>query len=296
MCALYSGSPASVNPTCNDTRNPKITIFNGYSQFKDNIPEQVNYSDRGTRQAISKFTPRSRSNLLKRIFSLSSFPTLFVTLTYPKYFPADSKEWKRHLDNFRHELLIRYPNLWFFWKLEPQKRGAPHFHLIGSLGPKENVVYLRNYIAMLWFVTCGTGDPKHLKAGTQVDYIADAQGKMRSYVSKYIGKTDLANYEGWEHPGRFWGIIGRKNLPPILSIKVFLSDSQYYTVKRLVRRWLKRQSSRAYKFSKRLRSVASFPLFVSSKVIKKILTAVLDSLPDPLPHTELKSIPQPIFC
>ncbi len=269
----------SVNGT--DSNNQcQISVFSGYTEFRGPSLTVTEKKGGGTRKSITKFSPRSRINLLKKIFSLPTSPSLFITLTYPKYYPAESSEWKRHLDNFRHALKIKFPKLYFFWKLEPQKRGAPHYHLIGDLGSDLNIVVLRQLIANLWFTTCGTGDPKHLAAGTQADYLNDSKGKLQAYVSKYVGKVDLTEYEGWKHPGRFWGIIGRKNLPPALSRTINLSFSQFFIVRRIVRKWLKHQSANSHKYSNRLKGLIAFPLFIEQRIIEQFLRSVVEKLPD----------------
>lgn len=239
----------------------------------------------GKKRSIKDFSARARKNMLKNLFSLSRYPSLFVTLTYPKIYPASAEEWKRNLDNFFRSLRREFPMAWFFWKLEPQKRGAPHFHLLGEVGPEINISTLRKYIAELWFRVCGTGDPKHLRAGTQADYIDDSQGKMRAYVCKYVGKADQGiKYEDWEQPGRFWGIHGRDNLPPILASILELTTNDFARIKRLVRRWLKRLSFSSHKYSSRLKTIPSFHLLAPCEVIKRLVEFVIGfSLPPPIP-------------
>ena len=291
MSVSYSGSASSVNDLGKDEPECSIQIFNGYSDFR----YPISFSNRGEpkggkRKSISKFSPRSRNNLLKKIFALSRYPSLFITLTYPKLYPADSKEWKRHLDNFYRSFKDKFPKSWFVWKLEPQKRGAPHFHLIGDLGAACNIVMLRQYIAALWYRTCDTGDIKHLKAGTQADYINDSINKIRSYVCKYVGKAETdCTYQEWQHPGRFWGIIGRKNLPPFFSTIIEVSTKEYNQIKRFVRKWLKRLSDKTRKYSARLKRIPSFFLLAHSEIIKKFIqfvTGINLSEPDSYPFAQ----------
>lgn len=53
----------------------------------------------------------------------------FVTLTYPAKFPTVSRA-KRDLKVFQQRLIRRFPGSGGIWKLEPQERGAPHYHLL----------------------------------------------------------------------------------------------------------------------------------------------------------------------
>ena len=233
--------------------------------------------------------------MLRRIFSLSRYPSLLITLTYPKIYPADSAEWKRHLDNLFRTLRRDYPQAWFIWKLEPQKRGAPHYHLIGDLGVEMNIHLLRKYLSLTWYRICGTGDPKHLKAGIQADYISDSLGKMKAYVCKYVGKSDTGNnYPEWALPGRFWGIHGREHMPPVLVSIVNVSQEDYHRIKRLIRKWLQRISPSTRQYASRLKQLHSFFLLFDNKPVKRIIEFIIGrEILSPIPFQEYIIFRQP---
>jgi hypothetical protein len=83
--------------------------------------------------------------------------------------------------------------------LEFQSRGAPHYHLLASNQvPKEE-------IAERWYRIVGSGDEKHLRAGTRVESIR-SKGHLYGYVSTYIRKSGQKQLPvGYEEVGRFWG-------------------------------------------------------------------------------------------
>lgn len=273
--------PSNTKPPIPDLPGCQVVINHGCSEFKFGKSSNYITTSRGNRAAIVKFSSRSRKNLLKKLFSLPLYPSLFITLTYPKYFPAGSDEWKRHLDNFRRIFLEKFPKGWFFWKLEPQKRGAPHYHLIGDLGQGEevNIHLLRQYVALIWFEVCGTGYPEHQEVGTSIEVIKGAATKIQGYVCKYIGKVDDVEYETWSHPGRFWGIIGRKNLPESMSLAVTMDTVEYFVVRRLVRRWLKSISPKSSIYAKRLACIPCFFVLMPKEVISRIIDLVLGPPP-----------------
>lgn len=292
MPTYYNVGAAAVNQYNRNAPLCQISVFHGYSEFKKietNQPQPA--PARGERKKITGFSHRSRKNLLKQIFSLSAYPSIFITLTYPRNYPADSNEWKRHLDNFSREIRRKFPKAWFFWKLEPQKRGAPHYHLIGALGAGVPIVLFRQYLSNVWYRICETNDPRHLKAGTQADYVTDSVGKMRSYVSKYVAKTDDAlDLEEWATPGRFWGKIGEKNMPPRLAIVANVSITDFYRIRRAIRKWIRRFSPSSYNYSKRLRHIPSYHLLSSGHQLRKLIEFVTDvKLPIPI---DIESIPQ----
>ena len=99
-----------------------------------------------------------------------------------------------------------------FWKLEPQQRGAPHFHLLIFASSPENARLQCRWWARAWYEIAGQGDANHLKfhlgqLGNRpcCEPIKSWNG-VTSYAAKYIGKVvDVSKIEGWEHPGSYWG-------------------------------------------------------------------------------------------
>lgn len=171
----------------------------------------------GLRGAIGGFSSAARRRLMYFISSVrrdAALP-LFVTLTYPETFP-DPKVAKAHLASFIKRLRREFELLGMVWKMEPQERGAPHFHIM-IWGCDLDV--LQNFVPLAWFDIAGGGDMKHLlwhcgKFGNQhcVQQVRKFEG-VRNYASKYLGKT--FEVSGWSEQwtGRFWGVINRSNIP-----------------------------------------------------------------------------------
>lgn len=103
--------------------------------------------------------------------------------------------------------------------------------MLGNIGSSLNIHLLREHIALLWYQVCGTGNEKHLKAGTGIEKVKKTKESINVYVSKYMGKIDLTDYEEWAHPGRFWGVLGNKNLPEIISFIFDLDKPEYYVIR-----------------------------------------------------------------
>jgi len=59
---------------------------------------------------------------------------------------------------------------------------------------------------------------------------------MRYCSKNYMGK-ECAVPDGWENVGRFWGIVGRKNLPRSKVMEVQISRDAFHKVRRTARRW-----------------------------------------------------------
>lgn len=281
MSPTYCGGATSVNPPSADAYS--VSIYAGYTDFRGtSVFSRSRKVSPGKRQTIRAFSPKARRDLLKKIFALSALPDLCITLTYPGLYSADPTEWKRHLDNFFREVRRHFPDSWFFWKLEPQRRGAPHFHLLGSLGEQRlHITILRQFVAETWYRVVDSGDEKHLRAGTQTDYIDDSFGKVRSYVCKYVGKPTASDLPQWAAPGRFWGVFGRKNLPAATCCHVLLPRDTFLRLRRLVRRWMKRFSS-SRNYAQRLKTMRSFFVLAQHATIFRLLEGALGFI---LPHT-----------
>jgi len=181
----------------------------------------VSKSGGGNRGEINQFSRASRKRMLDTLCKLRVSAGLpqFATLTYPGEFPHDSKVWKNHLDLFGKRLAFSYPESSAIWKLEPQKRSAPHFHLIIYGVPFDRS--FKEWLSRSWFEVVGSGDERHLRAGTNVQAARSLQG-VKAYASKrYMGKElspeELQDHAekvaGWASPGRFWGVLNRDCLP-----------------------------------------------------------------------------------
>ena len=149
-----------------------------------------------------------------------------VTLTYPSAFP-DGVQAKRHLNAFLTLLRKRYPGLAYFWVLEHQRRGAPHFHLLLSVRvPKR-------WLSQAWAQIVRSGDSRHVRAGTRVEAPRSQRGARR-YLLKYLTKGQTAHLQGWT--GRYWG-ASRGLASPVDSYAVDLTLRDVGRLLRPLRRW-----------------------------------------------------------
>lgn len=137
--------------------------------------------------------------------------TAFAHCTYPAEFPTDGRTVKLHLERLRHRLSRR--GIGGVWVLEFQARGAPHLHMIltGSVDKLE--------FSRMWFEVVGSGDPKHLAAGTRIEPMEEPHGAAR-YVAGYCSKLDQKTVpEGFEGVGRFWGHWGGIQALPVAMVE-----------------------------------------------------------------------------
>jgi hypothetical protein len=190
----------------------------------------------GRRGRIKMFSRASARRLARYILSLDEPPALFATLTYPARY-STPQEAKVHMHTFSKRFRRKFPSCWFVWHLEPQRRGAPHFHLAMG-GPLPRLAWFRRWISLAWYQVVGSGDERHYRAGTNVEKVTSHRGLV-AYLCKYLAKPVETLPEGWQTPGRWWGIVGRGNLPPRPCVIAKLDFCQAAQLRRLLRRWLR---------------------------------------------------------
>jgi hypothetical protein len=233
----------------------------------------------GVRSAIGGFSYQSHKRLLLFLNSIAQVCTLplFLTLTYPAQWSSDPREWKRHLKNFAQWMSNRFPGASYVWKLEPQERGAPHFHLMlwgVSFLPWQTIAVrwceIVSGVLLDEPATWGHGKDgaaefrafcdkvsvsrpelvDHLRAGTECRAVRSRNG-VKCYAGKqYMGKQ----FDGLEGVGRFWGVHNRKALPRPAPMRESAPVEALRCLARIARKSMNRQG---YK----VRHSRSFDLF-----------------------------------
>jgi hypothetical protein len=187
-------------------------------------------SGSGTKQKITRLTPRSKQRMIHKIRNSNHEFKSFLTLTYPALFPTCGRVVKRHLNNFLTQLRKQYPNAQYFWCLEFQKRLAPHLHLILSIEipaqnhfsetwsnvwtkivcddePHRDSNFMDVYSWREFQKPCNGNRDKHLKHGCRVDpVIHNNPAKLANYFAKYFSKdSQKVVPSNFKNIGRLWG-------------------------------------------------------------------------------------------
>jgi len=232
-----SGSPLSKTHI-----RPRIEYFEGSSVFKTTKGMRCEKIGGGIRGKIKGFSKQSRYRLLILIGKIKREAQLpmFVTLTYPNEFPSVERA-KRDLKIFMQRMKRKFPGHGSIWKLEPQQRGAPHYHLL-VWGVRYAELF--DWVIHNWYEIAGQGDIKHFQfhAGLLNDSFpcVSAVRSWRgvwSYASKYLGKTfDVAEW-GNKWTGRFWGVVNPANIPFGDQIDIYTDYAHVVQLMRYQRRF-----------------------------------------------------------
>lgn len=179
----------------------------------------------GKRSEIEGFTDESRKRLIEFMHTLKFDGMTMVTLTYPEDYPEDWKIYKKHLRAYRSHLDRTYGKLRIVWRLEYQKRGAPHFHLL-VLDPP---FIPASEESKKWAKITRSGDLNHAKIGVDVSPVTEwgDRGLAAFYVAKYAGKsTGLVEEKDHGKTGRHWGYWNIEKESPS-SFTLALGDAEY---------------------------------------------------------------------
>lgn len=217
---------------------------------------------------ITEFTLKSRRRMLKKLnkADLQLYQNfLFITLTYPNNFPTDRAKYKRDLDVLIKRMKAHFTDFEDLWKLEAQKRGAPHYHILFYFTKVPNIQYLKKWISKNWYEVVHRNldekDPKHLLAGTNVKKVKGAK-HLVYYMSKYMNKEETVPMK---NQGRFWGCS--RNWGIFVAEKV-LKGNQLIQFKRLIKRYVKK--SNRY-FSKKITRMPTFEVFINHRTTIRAL-------------------------
>lgn len=266
-----------------------ISIFpNGISVEKSRVSVFVPSSGLGVtgvkRGKISAFSFSSRLRLRLALLSLyiPNFNRYAITLTLPWLvddWASCMSDFKQVLHRFRVYWLRCFPRCACVYRVELQKRGAPHLHIV-SFHPSGDG--LSDKYFLLWFKALnglrGGSYSDFARRGVKVDLVPNISGVIR-YLCDHSSKSKQAQLG---YMGKQWGIIGRSNLSSYLPDRVSLSDQQMILFLRFLRKVTRFRLARSSRYPSGLPCVFGSKLvggrsscrvsYVSENCIKKFLS------------------------
>jgi hypothetical protein len=219
---------------------------------------------------ITEWSRKSRSAMCRTFAELDYSPLVesgrvpaMVTLTYPgdwEIVAPDGASVKRHMVLWRKRFQREYgePSR-YIWKLEFQRRGAPHIHLwmAPPMSRGRSGRSFTQWLSESWAEIVDHPDPehkaRHLLAGTAIDVRNGLKACDPKRLAIYFTKHSSPNMDGdkeyqhivpelWQQPGRgpgrFWGVYGLKKAIAIVEV----AQDTYIAARRLVRRWSRSQA------------------------------------------------------
>nr|WP_231995972.1 helitron helicase-like domain-containing protein [Mycobacterium sp. 852002-51163_SCH5372311] len=222
-------------------------------------------------RTITEWSRKSRAAMCRTFAELDYTPLVesgrvpaMVTLTYPGDWQSvapDGASVKRHMVLWRKRFQREFGEpARYIWKLEFQRRGAPHIHLwmtpphaVGRSGSK-----FRDWLSQEWADIVGHPDAeqraRHTLAGTAIDILNGLRAcdpkRLAIYFTKHSSPNHLGDKEyqhivpeAWRRPGhgpgRFWGVHGLQRGTAVVEI----AQDVYLTGRRIIRRWSRSQAA-----------------------------------------------------
>lgn len=200
-------------------------------EISDELPDFSTAS----KSEITEWSARSRSNMHKTLASLDYSgwgrecgALAMVTLTLPgawEVVAPDGATFKKLVKRFEGRWRRAGLDWACLWKLEFQRRGAPHWHALMRVPALVKGVPFEQWLSRTWADCVAHPDPeeraKHLLAGTGVDFSGKDFSDPRRIALYFAGHSakseDGKEYqhivpELWQQPGkgpgRFWGFCG----------------------------------------------------------------------------------------
>ncbi|OWM02975.1 hypothetical protein B7435_13195 [Mycolicibacterium peregrinum] len=219
---------------------------------------------------ITEWSRKSRSSMCRTFAELDYTPLVesgrvpaMVTLTYPGDWEAvapDGASVKRHMVLWRKRFQREYgepPR--YIWKLEFQRRGAPHIHLwmAPPITPGRSGRGFTQWLSETWAQVVDHPDAeqkaRHRLAGTAIDVRNGLKACDPKRLAIYFTKHSSPNLHGdkeYQHivpelwrqpgrgPGRFWGVYGLKKAIAVVEV----AQDAYLAARRIVQRWSRSQA------------------------------------------------------
>lgn len=193
------------------------------------------------RGTVRRYSPASRRRLLRTLMSIDdrhlTAPTM-VTLTFHRPL-CDRSAWTA-LRTWIRAIRHRYPSVAYLWRMELQRRGAIHFHVVLWLPshlfriPRHHA--WRGWLCRTWHRIADPESQPHTRHGAHATVVTGGTAARR-YLTKYVAKDGDSEAAP---EGRRWG--ASRNLPrrPIISVE--LTHPEFIQLRRIIRRLLQRRA------------------------------------------------------
>lgn len=205
-------------------------------KFEYPQPEKGQYIDcrkrdiKIQRSEIKEFSEKSVKRLKIKLRNLSDDMKYILCLTYPGNYSSDGEVIKEHLNYFLTYVRRKWSNLKYFWVLEFQKRGAPHFHMIFN---EPGLLMFQGWLKRIWYKIVASGDKKHLEHG--VRRVEVIRKSVVSYLCHYF-KKDIQKKvpENYSNVGRFWGHTRKLIEYSKIIISTYYRENLFFVIKDVI--------------------------------------------------------------
>lgn len=240
-------------------RRYRLVVGPGKLRVASTVTGDERDREASPRGEVTHWSAKSRTRMVETVCSLDwrpvvasdrpGFRPVMITLTLPGDWLAvapTGRAFKRAFDRFRKRWARKWGEVAWLWKLEFQRRGAPHLHIYCAFPVGQEAL---DWLSRAWYEAVGSGDERHLRAGTGVDWgegvRASDPKRLGIYFLKRATGHNLGSDKEYQHfvpeewsepgtgPGRFWGYYGLERC----DVEVELDALHFVQLRRLMRRW-----------------------------------------------------------
>lgn len=267
---LFSNDPY-LTAKCNlEIYQNSINFISTLKEFSPEHPPERTESD------IKGFSLNARMRMM-RMFSMVDYDSyqtpIFISATFHFDFKLERIFVKKTLDNFMKRLKRNLPSFDHIWKLELQKREAPHFHFMILFREKKTKINfnkiketIKNNWLELKFCSC-----EHCQEHAIMTKKVNTYKHAMIYISKEIAKVSQNNLKC--DIGNYWNHSRKIRIKLYEKIELSYSEMQDVLIDYFKSHPYPEKSKNFYE--KILNNPFSFSLFVNIKditpSIKKIL-------------------------
>jgi len=224
---------------------------------------------------IARFSADSRRRLIKKILRLQRSKLSdgsFVSLTYHDDWVTEREDLQQDLAAFLQALRRQYPSAVYIWRLEFQKRGAPHFHLmIWRTGASDapHLDQLADWVSTTWTRIADQDSEAHARYGADTRRITSWREAL-AYVTKYVAKTGPEGEV--EYSGRRWG--ASQSLPTAPRARVHMNESAGHVLRRLCRKLVEKTLGKDHALYEHLQQGTRALIAMEPRTVRQMLSYV----------------------
>ncbi len=220
-------------------RNRAVSVYSHLLTISQPPPQTRPSTAKPPKRGI--ITEFSRSSRKRLWYLLSSIDyrrfarPVWTTLTYHHGWSSDPSAIQRHVNTFLTDLRRQYPTITYIRRVEYQRRGAPHHHLLMMLPAGDDRLSspaAHAWIAETWHRIADPSSIDHRAHGTHTVNV-ESWRHLATYISKYLGK--VADGEKNVRLNRCWA--ASRDIPTSSWLIAHFDPRTTATLKRFFRRW-----------------------------------------------------------
>jgi len=199
----------------------------------------------GIRGKVFGYSDDARLRLIRRLSQVDARSLdipIMVTLTYHHGHQRDDTAHIADRRAWIARIRRRYPEIRLIWRLELQRRGAPHYHVILWLPRGDRRLReppAQRFIRTAWHDIADASSRAHERHGVAITAL-ESRTHGYKYLAKYVAKEITAAER--DFPGRRWGMTS--NVPTRPRYVLRITEDERRSLLDVLNKWLAKRTGR----------------------------------------------------